>query len=142
MSFEKRREIVSFLMRIMVGGVLIYSGYLKIMEGVESFVQAIMAYKVVNEKIAYYAALFLPWFELYLGVLLIWGVFNKIMIKISILLFSFFEVLLLQAIIRGLEIKNCGCFGAAHSNSIGVEFGLNLIWIFFLLLALKYFNSF
>lgn len=138
MSFEKRREIVSFLMRAMVGAVLIYSGYIKISEPLESFISSILSYKVVGEKTAYYAASILPWAEVYIGVLLILGLFTKWITRAAFLLFCFFEILLLQAMARGLEVIDCGCFGAKHSNPIGVEFGLNLIWIFFIFMAYKY----
>jgi uncharacterized membrane protein YphA (DoxX/SURF4 family) len=138
MSFEKRREIASFFMRVMVGFILIYSGYIKISEPLESFISSIMAYKVVNDKIAYYIALALPWAEVYLGIFLVFGLFNKIIIKISSLCFFVFEFLLMQAMIRGLEITECGCFGSMHSNPIGIEFVLNLVWLFFLYMGYRY----
>lgn len=138
MSYEKRREIVSFFMRVMVGFVLIYSGYIKITEPLESFISSILSYKVVNETVAYYSALILPWIEVYIGILLVFGLFTKFVLRLSFVLFSFFEILLLQAIIRKLEILDCGCFGSKHSNPVGVEFALNLIWLFFIYMAYKY----
>lgn len=139
MIFEKRRHLTSFLMRVFVGCILVYSGYIKIIEPFESFYSSILSYKVVGDGIiAYYIAKFLPFFELYLGLFLIFGLFLKESILISLCLFSMFEILLLQAIVRKLDVVNCGCFGSSHSNPIGVEFGLNIIWIFFLIIAYKY----
>ena len=138
MSFEKRREIASLIMRVFVSLVLIYSGYLKIIEPREQFIDSILSYKIVGEKIALIVASFLPWFELYLGIVLLAGIFVKITSAVAFFLFIFFELILLQAMIRGLEIANCGCFGASHSNPIQLEFMLNLIWIVFAYLSFKY----
>jgi uncharacterized membrane protein YphA (DoxX/SURF4 family) len=138
MEFEKRRKIVSFLMRVIVGFVLIYSGYIKIIEPKEQFVSSILSYKIVGEGIASIVADFLPWIELYLGLIFAFGIFINIISFFIFGIFGVFEVILLQAIIRGLEITNCGCFGTSHSNPIGVEFALNLIWIIFSWFSFKY----
>ncbi len=142
MTFFERAKYISPIMRIVVGSVFCYSGYLKIIEPIESFYSAIMSYKVVGQTLAYYTALVLPWIELYLGVLLIVGLFEKYVIKVSALLFIIFEILLLQAMIRKLEIVSCGCFGAKHSNPIGVEFILNIVWLFFLWISYRFDSPF
>jgi uncharacterized membrane protein YphA (DoxX/SURF4 family) len=138
MDFEKRRKIASFLMRVVVGFVLIYSGYIKIIEPKEQFVDSILSYKIVGERIATIVADFLPWFELYLGLIFAFGIFINLVSFFIFGLFGAFEVILIQAIIRGLEITNCGCFGAGHSNPISVEFALNLIWIIFSWFSFRY----
>ena len=138
MDFEKRRRIVSFLMRLIVGFILIYSGYIKIIEPKEVFMNAILSYKIVGEGIANIVADFLPWIEIYLGVIFVVGIFLEIVGYIIFLVFVVFEVMILQAIIRGLDITNCGCFGSTHSNPIGFEFLLNLIWILFTYFSFKY----
>ncbi|MEF3280541.1 MAG: DoxX family membrane protein [Elusimicrobiota bacterium] len=142
MSFNKRRELVSLLMRVMVGFILIYSGYTKISEPFENFYLAILSYKVVGERIAYITAKTLPWIEVYLGVFLVFGLFLKEVAMACFSLFAVFELLLLQAIIRKLEIASCGCFGSSHSNPIGVEFALNVIWLFFLYMSFKFSKKF
>lgn len=142
MNFSKRAQIISPFLRIFVGMILIYSGYIKIIEPVEVFYNSIISYKVIEGKTAYFVALILPWFELYLGSFVLLGLFERYVLILSISLFCLFEVLLLQAIIRGLEITNCGCFGARNSNSINVEFSLNLIWLLFLFLSYKFRSSF
>lgn len=141
MTRERQKEIASFLMRVLCGTVLIYSGYLKISEPLEKFISSIMAYKIIPEHIAYYVAVIMPWIEVYIGVLLVFGVFNRYVIKLAILLFIMFEFLLLQAMVRRLEIVDCGCFGSMHSNPIGVEFMLNILWLILLFFSYKYSNN-
>lgn len=138
MNFKNRRELVSAVMRITVGIILIYSGFIKISEPLENFYNAILGYKIISGDLALIVAKTIPWVEVYLGVMLVVGLFNKLVSLFSILLFLGFELLLAQAMIRGLEVENCGCFGATHSNPIGVEFALNLVWLSFLFLGYKF----
>lgn len=138
MNFKQRAEVVSPIMRIIVGVVFIYSGYTKIIEPLEVFYNSIMSYRIFSESISYISAFVFPWFELYLGLFLVFGLFEKYVIKIAMVVFVFFEILLAQAIIRKLEVVNCGCFGAKHSNPIGVEFLLNLVWLFFLFVSYRF----
>lgn len=138
MTLEERGKLISPITRVVVGFILVYSGFIKLVEPFDVFYNAILGYKVVGEKIAYLSALILPWFELYLGLFLILGLFERYVISICILLFLFFEILLLQAIVRRLDVVNCGCFGTKHSNPIELEFVLNLIWLFFLYVSFRF----
>lgn len=135
MSFAQRAMIVSPITRFLVGLVFIYSGYIKIVEPAEVFYNSIMSYKVFGHGISYIASLTFPWFELYLGVFLVFGLFERYVIRIGMVVLVFFEILLLQAMVRKLEVVSCGCFGSKHSNPIWLEFLLNLIWLFFLYIS-------
>jgi len=134
----KKAEIVSLISRILVGGVFIYAGFLKISAPVEEFAYAIESYKIFSYKISLLSAYFMPWFELYLGVFILTGVYIRFFSIISIMTFLAFEFFLIQAIIRKLPITNCGCFGSSHSNSIYTEFSLNFIWIILSFISLLY----
>lgn len=142
MKFEERLKIVSVAGRILIGFILIYSGILKIIEPLDSFIEAIEAYKIISGNLAVIVAKTLPWFEVYLGVFLVFGLFAKQIVYAALFLFSVFELMLLQAILRGLEIKDCGCFGPKHSNPIWLEFTLNLVWIFLLFVGRKFADLF
>lgn len=142
MSFSERAKMLSPFLRAIVGFVLIYSGYTKIIEPVEIFYSSILSYKVVGERIAYITALVLPWLEVYLGVFVFLGFFEKYVLIFAISLFVLFEILLIQAMVRGLDIVSCGCFGSKHSNPIEVEFVLNLVWLFFLFISYKFKTKF
>ena len=139
---EKLSNLSYALAAIIPGAVLFYAGYLKLMSPAEEFAFSIEAYKVVSGKTALFAATFFPWFELYLGAFLILGIFRKQACLSAIGVFIFFELFLGQAALRGLELKDCGCFGAAHSNSLPVEMLLNLIWLALLFAAYKKSSSF
>lgn len=142
MNFSQRAKMLSPFLRVVVGFILIYSGYVKITEPIEIFYTSILSYKIIGEKLAYLTALLLPWMELYLGVFVVLGLFERYVLILSFFLFISFEILLIQAMIRGLDIVSCGCFGSRYSNPIEVEFVLNLAWLFFLFISYRFKTEF
>jgi uncharacterized membrane protein YphA (DoxX/SURF4 family) len=121
-----RQDIGGLIARLTIGGVFIYSGLVKALAPAEEFAFAIESYKVVGPQLALLAANTVPWVELWAGLLLAAGVFTRPMTGFIALMLVFFELLLGQAWLRGLEITSCGCFGAAGSNSLGQEFFQNI----------------
>lgn len=132
------RDLIGLLARLLAAGVFIYAGFLKASAPAEEFAYAIETYKVVPSGLAMFAALAVPWIEIYLGVFLAAGVFTGYSaLAVGAMLLGF-EGLLLQAIIRKLPVTSCGCFGASRSNSLGYEFGQNLLFLALAALAWKY----
>ena len=119
----------AFPARLAVGGVLVYASIAKLSAPTEEFAYAIESYKLLSPGLSLLAAHVMQWFELYLGVFVIFGVFTRFFALLSAATFLAFEFFLLQAAIRGLPITNCGCFGSSGSNSIYTEFSLNLVWL-------------
>ncbi|HNW44315.1 MAG TPA: MauE/DoxX family redox-associated membrane protein [Elusimicrobiales bacterium] len=131
-------ELLGFAGRLAAGGVLAYAGFLKLASPAEEFAYAIETYKIVPGGLALFAARTVPWFELYLGALLIAGLYTRITSLAAGALLLFFELLLAQAWLRGLPVTNCGCFGSSGGNSLQFEFMLNVIWLFAALLAWRF----
>ncbi|HOI41504.1 MAG TPA: MauE/DoxX family redox-associated membrane protein [Elusimicrobiales bacterium] len=113
--------------------VLAWAGFLKAAAPAEEFAYAIETYRLFPSWMATLASLTVPWAEIYLGLLLFLGLFTRLSAALTGALLLFFQLLLGQAMLRGLPITSCGCFGTARSNPIGVELGLN-----FLLMALAF----
>jgi len=57
----------------------------------------------------------LPWIELFLGVFLITGLWLKWTLRSTLILFLMFILIVGQALLRGLPIDECGCFGGLIS---------------------------
>ncbi|OGR52668.1 MAG: hypothetical protein A2049_05895 [Elusimicrobia bacterium GWA2_62_23] len=133
-----RQDIGGLIARLAVGGVFIYSGLIKALAPAEEFAFAIESYKVVGPQLALIAANVVPWVELWAGLLLAAGVFTRLTAGFIALMLVFFELLLGQAWLRGLEITSCGCFGAAGSNSLGQEFVQNLALLLICAAAFKH----
>lgn len=95
--------------RLLLGGVLLVAGGLKVAKPSES-ANATAAYKILPTDLAHLMGYSLPWLEVAMGLLLIFGV----MVRYTAILSGVLMVVFIGAIIsvwaRGLLI-DCGCFG-------------------------------
>jgi uncharacterized membrane protein YphA (DoxX/SURF4 family) len=103
----KDNEYIVLVLRIAVGLFFIYAAQDKISHTAD-FASAIRAYEIIPDSLSAIPAIFLPWFELVCGVLLIGGIFTKSSALISASLMVVFTINILIAMLRGLEI-DCGC---------------------------------
>ena len=131
-------DIIGLLARLLAGGVFIYAGFLKAAAPAEEFAYAIETYSVIPAGLSMFAALAVPWIEVYLGVFLAAGVFTRYAALSICAMILAFEGLLLQAIVRKLPVTSCGCFGASMNNSLGYEFSQNLLLLALAAIAWKY----
>ena len=107
------RRNIFFLVRIILGIVFLISSYSKLKDPI-GFVQAIENYKIFGALLSRWGAIFIPALEFILAILLITGRWMKETFIITAALFTIFDVMIIQAYLRGLDIS-CGCFGSSHS---------------------------
>lgn len=143
MTEEKDRatRVKAFLgltARLALGGVFIYAGLIKLLAPAEEFAYAIETYKVTGPALSLWAAYIMPWLELFSGLLLSGGIFTRFNALLCGAMLLFFEALLAQAWLRGLEVTSCGCFGSGGSNSLPVEFAQNLVFLALACLAFRH----
>ncbi|MBI4061334.1 MAG: DoxX family membrane protein [Elusimicrobia bacterium] len=101
--------------RALVGAVLVYAGATKAAGPAEEFAIIIGSYDVMPRDMVLTAAAFLPWVEILLGWSLILGLRLRAAAAGAGALFAAFLLALLSALLRGIPLPNCGCFGdAAH----------------------------
>ncbi len=105
------RSCLAITLRMILGGLFIYAGALKIADPVV-FAGNVAAYAILPTFGNYLVAATLPWVELICGVLLLTGYRLRAGATLIILMNLVFTVALASAIIRGLEI-DCGCFRQA-----------------------------
>lgn len=98
-----------FAFRLVVGGVFVWAGLLKIVEPLE-FAQDIKNYQILSQGISFFLALVLPWIEVISGALLILGLFRRASALVISGFLAAFLILILVTIARGIDI-DCGCFG-------------------------------
>ena len=106
-----------FLWRILdviVGGVFVYAGILKIADPVQ-FAYDIDNYKVLPWTLGVGLAFYLPWVELLTGVALIVRRFYRGALLILLASIAVFIGATIAAKARGLDIT-CGCFGHASQH--------------------------
>ncbi|HSJ19047.1 MAG TPA: MauE/DoxX family redox-associated membrane protein [Nocardioidaceae bacterium] len=100
---------VGLVARLLVGGVWIVAGALKLPDPASS-VRAVRAYQLLPETIVPAVGYALPVLEVVVGVMLVIGLLVRANAVISALLFVAFVIGISAAWARGLQI-DCGCFG-------------------------------
>lgn len=102
-------EWVGLVARLVLGVVLVVSGYLKV-GSLESSAEAVRAFKVLPYDLANLVGYVLPVLELAIGALLVLGLFTRIAGIAGALLMVAFLIGIVSVWARGISI-DCGCFG-------------------------------
>lgn len=103
-------------LRVIVGGVFAYAGYLKLREPWALFAMGIDSYHLLPYNLVVFMARTLPAAEVALGLWLILGIWPRLPASlISALLVVFFSAML-HAKMAGQKI-DCGCFGTGDPIS-------------------------
>ncbi len=102
-------DVVGLLARLVLGGVLIAAGLLKVGSPSAS-ARAVRAYQLLPFDLAAYVGYALPVVEILVGVLLVVGLFTRASAAVGALLMVAFVIGIASAWARGLTI-DCGCFG-------------------------------
>lgn len=112
-ALRRPLAVLSPFLRLLPGGVLAVSGYLKAVRPPEEFAAALESYWVLPVAATLALAKIIPWVELLVGLALMTGYATRRAAALAASLHGVFIVLLAQAMARGLALKDCGCFGAA-----------------------------
>ena len=102
-------DVVGLLARLFLGAVLVWAGLAKVGKPFTSE-RAVQAYELMPDVVAGWVGLALPFVEIVLGVLLVLGLFTRVVAAVATLLMVAFVLGIAQAWARGLTI-DCGCFG-------------------------------
>ncbi|KAA3617363.1 MAG: DoxX family membrane protein [Calditrichaeota bacterium] len=129
-----KSKYVNLFLRLFLGAFLIYAAQEKIMH-VADFAQAIRAYDIIPAGLSTLPAIFLPWIELFCGVLIIAGFYTRSSALIASSLLALFSLNVLIALFRGLDI-DCGC-GASIAGIDKVSWGKILENTLLIVLLLK-----
>ncbi len=127
------------LSRLILGFIFIYAGMEKISDP-EGFAKAINNYKLLPFSFANMAALILPWIEVIVGILLIFGIKVKENAFIISSLLCIFIIAIAISLFRGLNI-DCSCFGTVGGSKVGVEKLLENSLLMLLGIQLVYFGG-
>jgi uncharacterized membrane protein YphA (DoxX/SURF4 family) len=102
-------DLVGLLARLLLGGVLLVAGWLKITDLTGS-VQSVVAYDLFPYAVSQLIGSTLPVLELALGLLLALGLFTRVSAALGAGLMLVFVAGIASAWARGRSI-DCGCFG-------------------------------
>src|SRR5262249_32599052 len=109
-SSNKALRVAAILIRIVLGAIFVYAGYVKLKDPWELFALAISSYNLLPLKAVEIVARTLPWAEELIGRMLIVGFQLRIAATACSLLLLVFFTLMVRAYAKGMEIA-CGCFG-------------------------------
>jgi putative oxidoreductase len=124
------------LVDLVVGGIFIYAGVLKMLDPVQ-FANDIDNYKTLPWFMSVRLAFYLPWLEIFCGLAVIFRFLYRGGLSILITLILVFIGATIAAKVRGLDIT-CGCFGHASQHwSFPQHMAIDLA-IFAALIALCY----
>lgn len=98
-----------FVVRILVGGLLLATGILKIGHPAD-LAAAIAGFRLLPAGVVGPLALALPYIELLLGAYLVAGLFTRVVAAISAVQFGIYAAAIGSAVVRHIP-ANCGCFG-------------------------------
>lgn len=101
-------EAVAWLLRMVVGCVLIYASADKIIHP-QDFAAIVTDYRLLPLALVNPVAIWLPWFELTLGVCLFTGFWRQGALFLATALLAAFWLALIVNYFRGINV-GCGCF--------------------------------
>lgn len=107
-----QHPLVFLLIRIVVGGVFLLFGVIKIIEDHEIFYQSIRDYQMLPEAFIPVFGTVLPWIEVVLALFFLVGLFARLSAFGLLGLLLMFMIAITQAVLRGLELSDCGCSGS------------------------------
>ena len=100
-----------FLLRIFLGLLFVVSGGEKVIWPYQNFLYVIESYQILPGFLEIFVARVFPWLELILGIFMILGLWLSWTLRGVMVMVAIFIVIVSQAIIRGLPLSECGCFG-------------------------------
>jgi uncharacterized membrane protein YphA (DoxX/SURF4 family) len=109
LSSPRVRDVVGLLARLVLGGVVLVAGLLKVGH-LETSARSVRAYQLLPYDVAGYLGYGLPILEVAIGALLILGLFTRFSAAVGGFLMVVFIIGIASAWARGLSI-DCGCFG-------------------------------
>jgi putative oxidoreductase len=131
------------VLRIFMGLLLIYSGFFKALD-LENFSRVISLYNISPDVLVPYATVILPFLELMIGVLLLFGYKIKSASLISIGLMIFWATIISINVYKGKNFE-CGCFETSRfglSEAIGMPLVIRdvifMVILFFIFQARHY----
>ncbi len=118
MNKSKLYDLLAVIARAIIGIVFIFAAVGKIHEPM-AFLVEIHNYDMLPGFIERIAALWLPWIELLAGIMLLVGYRLKANAALIGIMLTIFTIGVAMAWGRGLDI-NCGCFGDAVQQKVGL----------------------
>jgi uncharacterized membrane protein YphA (DoxX/SURF4 family) len=133
------------ILRIIIGSIFILSGFGKLLSPYQNFQYVIQAYQLLPSMAESVTAQIFPWIELIVGAFVFLGLWTSWALRGALMLYGIFIVVVGQALIRGVSLENCGCFGELihlKPQTVMVMDSVSLMLVMLLLRKLPYAKKF
>ncbi len=107
-------DVMVFVGRLIVGGLLIVAGGMKIGHAA-GLAAAIAAFRLLPPSVVGPLALALPFIEVLLGLYLLAGLFTRIVATLLAIQFALYAGAIASAVVRHIP-ASCGCFGPGDTS--------------------------
>jgi uncharacterized membrane protein YphA (DoxX/SURF4 family) len=128
----KASDLLVLLARVAIGGVLLYAGFMKAVGPSAEFSAILETYKIFPASMLSPLAMGLPYVEMWTGLFFLTGFCTRQAAFVSAVLFICFLSSISSALLRGIDLASCGCFG---SDALSPKYTLLMDSIFLLLAA-------
>ena len=102
-------NLIVFVLRVLLGGLLILAGALKVAHAPD-LASAIAGFRLLPSAVVGPLAIALPYFEILLGAYLVAGLFTRVAAIVAAVQFVIYAAVVGSAVVRHIP-ANCGCFG-------------------------------
>ena len=99
------------IVRVLIGLVFLISGFEKLLGPYQNFAYVLEAYQIFPPWAQDLTARIFPWVELFTGLFAVLGLWGRTALTVGMMMCSVFILIVGQALLRGLPIDQCGCFG-------------------------------
>ena len=103
-------EFVVTAIRVVVGGLLLVAGVMKVRHGLQRFTLAVLSYDIVRGSVAQVLARGIAYAEIVLGIVLLTGIFTRSAAVAAAVLITAFTIAVGLSVARQRP-HSCGCGG-------------------------------
>ncbi|MGE3539190.1 MAG: MauE/DoxX family redox-associated membrane protein [Candidatus Tectimicrobiota bacterium] len=132
------RPWIVLLLRLLVGGVFLLSGFSKLLLPHAEVVALVEQYQVLPAWLVSLTALVLPWLEVASGAALVVGFYTTPVACLLGLQLVNFIVLMVIVLASGIVIEDCGCFGKLSLHETPLQVLIRDLCLLGLLLPILY----
>ncbi len=122
---EKKVDPVELLFRLIIGGIFIYAGILKVID-ISTFELSIRNYKILNDPWVAIVALTLPPLEIITGTCIVFKFLYQGALAVICFILIIFITALTSLLFRNIDI-NCGCLGLNTTIHIQILIDVSIL---------------
>ncbi len=115
---RNRNAFLFIFWRVLIGFFFTAIGISKLFEPYQNLLYLVQSYQCFPPFLEQVIARTVPWIEFLLGLFLLLGFWTGQVLQGFLILIGGFILVLGQALVRGLPLDECGCFGGLISVSI------------------------